>query len=161
MTDTQRRLERIYPPKIMFAVVNPLMRWLLGTSLGRKLPDLARLEFTGRKTGRDIRLVTGLHDVDGRKAILTNSGWRHNFEGGRPATAIIGGEPYPVIGTLQSDPDAVADVYQAKIEELGPKQSPRRLGIEIPEGPPPTHDELADLVRREGMSVIYLEPAGD
>lgn len=158
MTDTTRRLERVYPPKIMFAVANPIMRWLLGTRIGARIPDLARLEFKGHKSGKDIVLVTALHDVDGKKAILTNSGWRHNFQNGHDVTVIVGGESHDMVGTLEADPDAVAEVYSQKIDELGPDQAPRRLGISIPDGPPPTTEELSDLAMREGLSVIYLEP---
>jgi hypothetical protein len=48
MTQESTRLERVYPPKLMFAVLNPTMRWLLGTEAGKRMADLARLEFTGR-----------------------------------------------------------------------------------------------------------------
>lgn len=38
-------VERVYPPKLMFMVFNPLMRWALGTNLGKRVPELARLDF--------------------------------------------------------------------------------------------------------------------
>lgn len=150
-------LERVYPPKIMFAVVNPIMGWALTTPLGRRVPDLARIDFEGRKTGREYRVVVSLHDEDGRTAALTNSGWRHNFEGGHPATIHIGGDTRPVFGTLETDPTRVADVYGKRIDELGMSQSARRLGIAIYSDEPPSHRELADFAAQEQLSVVYLD----
>lgn len=152
-------IERVYPPKLMFMVVNPLMRWALGTGFGKKLADLALLEFEGRNTGNTYTLVSGIHSIDGKQAILTNSGWRHNFTGGHPLTATIGGETVEMVGTLQRDPANVARVYAEKIEALGTAGASRRLGIKIEGEGEPTLDQLTHLARQEGLSVIYLEPA--
>lgn len=151
--------ERVYPPKLMFMVINPFMRWALGTGLGKKLADLALLEFEGRKTGDTYKLVSAIHKVDGKEAILTSSGWRHNFTDGHPLTATIGGGTAEMVGTLQDEPETVARVYAEKIKELGRVGASRRLGIKIEGKGEPTVEQLTDLARREGLSVIYLEPA--
>lgn len=151
-------VERVYPPKIMFMIANPIMRWALGTSLGKRIPGLARLEFRGRKSGNEYTVVSGLHEVDGKTATLTNSGWRWNFEGGHPVTVVIAGERHDAIGRLVPDPDAVARFYSDRIDEIGTDMAARRLGIKINVDRTPTHEELAGLVRREGLSVIYIEP---
>lgn len=157
---SESSVERVYPPKLMFLVVNPIMRWLLGTPIGRRLPDLARMEFNGRKTGRQYTVVAALHDIDGRRAILTNSGWRHNFTEPHPIELVIAGVRHPATGTLEVDPDRVAQVYGQRIEELGVDRAGRRLGIKI-HGTTPTHQQLADLARTEGLSVIYLDHRPD
>ncbi len=119
-------VERVYPPKIMFMVANPIMRWTLGTSLGKRFPELARLEFRGRKTGNEYKVVSALHDVGGKTATLTDSGWRWNFEGGHPVTIVVAGERNDAIGRLESDPDAVARVYSDRIDEIGIGMAARR-----------------------------------
>lgn len=160
MTQTSPAVERVYPPKLMFMILNPIMRFLLGTGAGKRLSELARLEFTGRKTGKEYAVVTAIHDVDGRDAALTNSGWRWNFAGGREIVKVQSGKRERVRATLVTDPDEVADVYSTKIDELGVDASPRRLGIEINIDGKPSHEQLADLAKREGLSVVYLDPIG-
>lgn len=155
----QVTVERVYPPKLMFMVVNPLMRWALGTGLGRRFSDLALLEFEGRKTSNTYSVVSALHNVAGRTAILTNSGWRYNFTDEHPVTATIGGETSRMVGTLEDEPGAVALVYAEKIKELGTTNASRRLGIKIQGEGEPTLDQLTELASQEGLAVIYLEPA--
>ncbi|MFP4554900.1 MAG: hypothetical protein ACLFRT_13725 [Actinomycetota bacterium] len=158
MTQTSPALERVYPPKLMFMIVNPIMRFLLGTGAGKRFSELARLEFTGRKTGKEYAVVTAIHDIDGRDAALTNSGWRWNFQGGREIVKVQSGKRERVQATLVTDPDEVARVYSSMIQELGVEDSPRRLGIRINVDGMPTHEQLVDLAEREGLSVVYLDP---
>jgi hypothetical protein len=148
-------VERIYPPKLVFMLVNPLMTWLLGTSFGKRIEGLARLEFTGRRSGKKYKLVSAVHDIGDRKAILTNSGWRANFKGGRPLRVLIGGEERQMVATLEDDPDEVARVYAERIESLG-SSAAGRLGVRVNVDRTPNYEELRDLVEREGLSVIYL-----
>lgn len=158
MPDTPSTVERVYPPKLMFTVVDPIMRWVLSTRLGDRLPELAKMEFTGRKSGRDLAVVVATHDLDGRTAVLTNSGWRHNFRNGHPVEMVRGTERHRYRGVLEDDPETVAEVYARRIEELGTDQAARRLGIKVHGDGVPSRDQLVDLTRREGLSVIYLEP---
>lgn len=158
MTQTSPSVERVYPPKLMFAVVNPIMRFLLGTRVGKRFGELARLEFTGRKSGERYQVVTAIHHVDGRDAALTNSGWRWNFEGGRQIDMVRKGKRERVNATLVNDPDDVARVYADMIDKLGVESAPRRLGIKINIDGRPTHDQLVDLAEQEGLSVVYLDP---
>ena len=150
-------IERVYPPKLMFMLVNPVMTWALGTGLGRKIEGLARLEFKGRKSGKDYKVVAALHDLDGRLAALTNSGWRWNFEQGHPLIAVIGGERLAMEGHLISDPVEVARIYSQRIDDLGTAMASRRLGIKIHVDRKPTIDELTALATDEGLSAIFLE----
>ncbi len=158
MTQTSPAVERVYPPKLILTVVNPIMRFLLGTGAGKRFGVLARLEFTGRKSGKRYEVVTGIHDIDGRDAALTNSGWRWNFMGCQQIDLVRGGQRERVNATLVTDPDEVARVYGDMIDKLGVEAAPRRLGVKINFDGKPTHDHLVDLTKREGMSVVYLDP---
>lgn len=160
-TQDATTVERVYPPKLMFSVANPIMKWMLGTGLGKRVSDLALLQFKGRKTGTEYKLVSAIHQVDGRTALLTNSGWRFNFKNGHPVTATIAGEKLEMVGTLQAQPEAVARVYAQKIKELGHIGASRRLGVKIDGPGEPTLEQLTDLSRNVGLSVIYLDPVAD
>lgn len=150
-------LERVHPPKLMFLVADPVMRFAVGR-LRLRPPGLALLRFTGRRSGRRLELLAALHDIDG-PAVLTNSGWRHNFEGGREVTVLADGEERRMVGTLESDPSAVADAYLRRIDEIGMDQAPRRLGIRSSDGVVPSRDEVEAFVEEVGLSVIRLTPA--
>ena len=152
------QIERVHPPKVVFAVLNPIMRAVVGSPLGRFVPILARLEFEGRRSGRRFRVVAGLHDIGGRRGVLTNSSWRHNFDGGREIDVVVGGTRRRAVATLQPDPATVAAVYEEKIAEIGIEGAQRRLGIRI-SGGTPSHDELVEFVASEGMSIVYLDVA--
>ena len=158
MTQILPAVERVYPPKLMFMIANPIMRYLVGTGVGKRIEELVRLEFTGRKSGEDYRVVTGVHDLDGREVSLTNSGWRWNFEGGREIEMVRAGKRQKVMATLVTDPDEVARVYSDMIDRLGVEGAPRRLGIRINVDGRPTHAQLVDLAEREGLSLVYLDP---
>lgn len=151
-----RQLERVYPPKLMFLIANPIMRWLLGTSFGARIPDLVLMEFSGRRSGKSYQVVAGVHEINGETAVLTNSPWRHNFAGGHPVTVRRAGTARMAEGVLESSPAKVADVYLSRIRELGVDKGPRRLGIAVHGDGTPTLDELTTLVRDEGLAVIYL-----
>lgn len=152
-------VERVYPPKLMFMVVNPIMRWVMATGMAARIQGLVRLDFRGRRTGNDYKIVTAVHNIDGQTVALTNSGWRHNFAAGHPVTVIKRGKSVQMTGTLEADPDKVADIYADRIEEMGVGDAARRLGIKINVDREPTHEELVALAKKEGLSVIYFEPA--
>jgi hypothetical protein len=102
-------------------------------------------------------VVSAIHDIDGRPAILTNSRWRHNFAGSREIEVVRAGQRRAMKATLEADPDKVAEVYAQMIDRLGVEAAPRRLGISIGGKQAPTHAQLVDLVKREGLSVVYLD----
>ncbi len=87
---------------------------------------------------------------------MTSSRWRVNFRGGQPVEVTLRGERKPAIATLTEDPYEVARTYRGMIGRLGLKQAQRRLGIRINVDRVPTEDELADMVRRSGLSIVRL-----
>lgn len=139
----------------MMLVANPIMSWMIGSGKG-KFDEMARLDFRGRKSGKEYKVVAALQPVDGQKAVLSNSGWRWNFEGSHPVTVIVAGEPHQMIGKLETDPNTVASVYLKRVDDLGLEMAHRRLGVKINVDRAPTHEELKDLAEKEGLSVIFL-----
>ena len=74
-------VERVHPPDGLMRLINPLTKRLLRRG-GRISERLVILHFTGRKSGLQYSTPVGYRTIGGRIALLTNSGWRHNFRGG-------------------------------------------------------------------------------
>jgi hypothetical protein len=141
------------PPAAVRAVLNPVVRTLIGSPAGRLIAPLVVLRFTGRRTGREYAIVVGWHDVGGAKAVFSPAPWRLNFRGGRPLTVVHRGRRHPATGTLVDDPEVVAAALQ---EALGAGSTPTLLGLRIETG----HRVTPDDVRAVGRSLIRLDLAG-
>src|SRR4051812_50090428 len=86
-------LEDNRPPDAMLRFVNPLLRVLVPSPAGRVFPgSVGVLRFTGRRSGRTLRIVAGLHHVDGALVVFTSRPWRLNFRGGRARRPASSGE---------------------------------------------------------------------
>jgi hypothetical protein len=120
--DTSRPpVERRHPPDALMRAVNPLVRWLLDR--GRLGNQLLVLHYTGRRTGRSFDVPAGYHVIDGVVSVLTNSGWRYNFSGGKDIDVTLRGQRQGERAVLIDDPDTVAAVYERLIGELGPSRA--------------------------------------
>jgi deazaflavin-dependent oxidoreductase (nitroreductase family) len=153
-------VERVQPPKAPYLVVNRIMRWLLSApGRSRRVgQQLLLLHFTGRKSGRRFVLPVAYRDLGGgRLLVLTNSGWRANLRGGPDVMVTLLGRQRPARAQLVEEPDAVAEVYRSLIEAAGHTRAGRRMGIRINVPRTPTHAELADAARRDGLALIYLD----
>ncbi len=140
------------PPQALVRVSNPVLTFLLGTRAGRRLTDLALLEFPGRRTGRRISVVVGWHIVDGTPLVFTPATWRANFAEGATARVRHGGRDEERLGTLDLDAAAVAAGINTV---LGAGSSPRALGLRVPSGQVVT----ADDVTRTGRAMVRFGPA--
>jgi hypothetical protein len=135
-------------------MVNPLMRRLIAR--GRLGDHLLLLHYVGRKSGGRFDVPAGYHVIDGVVSVLTNSGWRHNFEGGRDIEATLHGQRRPVHAVLIDDPREVTAVYARLIDEFGIKQAPRRLGLRFNVDRVPTQSELQEAIERSGLSIVRI-----
>ena len=140
------------PPRLAVAMLNPMLKLLLRTPVGRSIRPLALLDFTGRRSGKPLSVVVGWHSIDGLPVVVTPASWRANFTGGRRATVRSRAERIDLIGTLDADPEAVARCIAALVDG---GTAPRALGLSIPEG----HRITADDVRSSGRAVVRFTPA--
>jgi hypothetical protein len=152
----QHAVERRHPPGALMTLINPIVRRLV--SRGRAADQLLVLHYTGRRTGQRYDVPAGYHLVDGVPTVFTNSGWRHNFAGGRDIEVTLRGQRRAARAGLVSDPPTVAAVYRRLIDELGWRAAQRRMGIRITVGRTPTLDELQDAVTRSGLCLVRLDP---
>jgi len=142
----------------MIKIANPVFGRILTSPLHGLVDEhLLLLHFRGRKTGRAYTVVVGHRNVEGRSAVLTSSGWRVNFRGGAPVEVTLKGEHRRGHADLVEDPEEVARVFAGLIDKYGYERAGRRLGIRINVDRPPTQEELIDLVRRSGLSLITLD----
>ena len=135
------------PPNAVVRVTNMIVRPLLRTPVAKVLKPLALLEFSGRRSGARLRIVVGWHVIDEVGVVLTPAGWRANFSGGRPAKVHRRGTSTTLIGTLESDPGAVADVVNRLLDEGA---SARSLALRVSDG----HVIEADDIVGTGRAMI-------
>ena len=156
-------VERVVPPAMMTRLANPVLTWLLsGRRRSAKVGQgLLLLHVTGRRSGRVYSTPVAYHRLpDGRLLVVSSSRWRVNLRGRpTPVELTLLGRRVAATATLEERPEAVAEVYERMIRDLGPDQARRRLGIRINVPRVPTLAELEDAVRREHLSLIHLDVA--
>lgn len=135
-------------------VVNPIMRRLVARGVARD--QLMVLHYTGRRSGNRYDTPAGYQLIDDTPTVFTNSGWRHNFAGGRAIEVTYRGRRQPARAVLVDDPDEVAAVFLRRIQELGLPAARRRLGIRINVGRLPTAQEVREVMETSGLSMIRL-----
>ncbi|GAA4608339.1 hypothetical protein BJY16_006791 [Actinoplanes octamycinicus] len=129
---------------------------LAGPDPGPMGERLVLLHFRGRRTGRDLEVVAGLHRIGGALHLATGSRWRHNFAGGTTAALTWRGRRRPAELRLVESLDATVAGYARLISEYGRTDAERRLGIIINVDRTPTGEEVRDAVRRCGLSLVEV-----
>jgi hypothetical protein len=120
------------PPLLLVRLMNPVMRMLLRTPIGRLIRPCALLEFHGRRSGRRFLVPVGYHDVNGERMVFTPAPWRSNFAGGRTVTVWFRGRHDTVTGTLVDDPAVVAQLLRGLATARGGSLS--SVGVKVPPG---------------------------
>ncbi|MFP5257238.1 MAG: grhN [Acidimicrobiia bacterium] len=115
--------------------MNPIMRLVLRTPLGRAVRPFALLEFEGRRTRQRLRIPVGYHEIDEGHVVFTPAPWRANFRDGRRVTVYFRGVRADFLGTLDEDPAQVAAAFASLMARQG---SLRRIGVDIPADHQPT-----------------------
>jgi hypothetical protein len=138
------------PPAAVVGALNPIMRVLLRTPLGRLVRPLALLEFNGRHTGRRYRVPVGWYAVDGVAVVFTPAPWRVSFADGAPAVVRHRGRRQAMSGTLTTDPTEVARALRSV---LASGVKPRALGLEVAAD----HDVTASDVAHLGRAMIRFD----
>jgi hypothetical protein len=151
---TRPAVERVHPPDALFRLLNRVMRPLVVR--GHFQDQLLLLHYVGRRSGRRFDVPAGYHMIDGVPSVLTSSGWRHNFAGGREIEVTLRGERRPAYAVLVDEPGEVTGDYQRLIEKWGRKQARRRLGLRFNVDRMPTAAELRSAIERSGLSIVRI-----
>lgn len=157
MTDTYA-IERVHPPRRLINFFNPLMAWFIrrSESLGEAL---LVLHYEGRKTGRKYDVPIGYRQSGNHLVVLSDSGWRHNFAGGRTVEVTLKGIRRPATATLIADPDEVAATLEEAVTKMGPKKAAQRLGVRIGIDRAPSRTEWIKFLQRTGLSIVRIDLA--
>ena len=140
------------PPRAVLRLLNPIVKTLLRTRASRAIPQIALLEFRGRRSGRRLSVVVGWYTVGDTRVVFTPAPWRSNFAGGAPATVRWRGLEEDQVGTLELDPATVARAIDLVIRA---GTSPRTLGLRVPPG----HIVTAGDVLRTRRAMVLFRPA--
>jgi hypothetical protein len=125
------RAQDARPPLALVRVMNPIMRLLLPTPVGRLIRPFALLEFVGRRSGRRYRVPVGWHYLGNDPVVFTPAPWRDNFRGQRNVTIWHLGRRTRSTATLVDDPELVAAALQQLADARG---SLRPVGVRIASG---------------------------
>ena len=125
-------------------VTNLIVRPLLRTPVARLIKPLALLEFHGRRSGQRRRVVVAWHVIDDVGFVITPARWRMNFVGGHPTTVYRRGRSTTLVGTLETDPAAVADAINRLLDDHA---SARSLALHIPAGHVLDTDDIVNTDR--------------
>jgi hypothetical protein len=142
----------------MTRIGNVFVRPLLRSSAGKGIHELALLSFVGRRSGKHYEVPVEYHELHGEPLILTASAWRANLRGGADVELIHEARRVPMRAELIEDPDEVASLYQALIEQIGiANAKATKIGLKVIGEEMPTHQEIRDAVAGR-RSVVRLRP---
>jgi len=131
MSATTQTVRDARPPAAVIMLLNPIMRRVLRTPLGRLVKPFALLEFTGRRSGRRYRVPVGWHVIDGTPVVFTPAPWRVNFADATPVEVRHRGQVEAMTGTLVTDPELVASALNTLFAGGAP---PRAVGLNMQSG---------------------------
>jgi hypothetical protein len=132
------------PPTAVIRILNPIMRNVLRTPLGRLVRPFALLEFEGRRSGRYYRVPVGWHEEDGVSMVFTPAPWRVNFAHGARTTVRHRGQVLEMTGTLVTDRTEVARALESLFTS---GTRPRAVGLDVPTGHTLTAIDVATVDR--------------
>jgi hypothetical protein len=140
------------PPLLLVRLLNPAMRVLLRSPIGRLVRPFALLEFRGRRTGCRHRVAVGWHDTGSGPFVCTPARWRVNFRDGIPVIVHHRGHRRELTGSLVDDPEVVAAELQRLIDQ---RRDLRSVGVDIPPG----HRITATDVRAVDRALVRFTPS--
>ncbi|GAA3158464.1 hypothetical protein GCM10010531_07350 [Blastococcus jejuensis] len=140
------------PPRtLMRWVVNPVVRSLARSPAAGVTGAVLLLEFTGRRSGRQLSVPVLARPHAGALYALTDASWALNFTGGASVTVTARGRRWAARGELVEDPAETAAVVRTAISTTGAK----KVGLRMPPGWVATDDELCALRR-----AVRISPGG-
>lgn len=146
MTTTTTRVRLAPPPPALMRMINPLVRRVLANPvLGRRIALKALLEFTGRRSGKTLRVPVCLHTIDGVPTVFTERPWRLNFADSIPVAVTRQGRVRHGRAVLVSSTPQELGTAMRKALDNG--ASPFELGLKTSRGYAPTAEDLSTIAR--------------
>ena len=143
--------------RTMTKFANVLMRPLLRSSAGKGIHELALLCFEGRRSGKRYEVPVEYHELNGEPLVLTASAWKRNLRGGADVELVHEGRRIRMRAELIEDPDEVARIYEALIEQIGiEKAKATKIGLEVIGDRMPTHQQIRGSIAGRRAAVRLL-----
>jgi hypothetical protein len=144
----------VTPPRgLMRWVVNPVVRWIARSPFGAVTGGVLVLEFTGRRSGRQLSVPVLGRPHSGALYALTDASWALNFTDGAPVTVTCRGRRRTGRGVLVVDSAEAAAAMRSTIAASGA----RSLGLRLPPAWVGTDEELCSL--RRAVRISFSDPA--
>ncbi|MGH3634115.1 hypothetical protein [Mycobacterium sp.] len=144
-----------HPPLAVLKLVNPFLRFLLGTPLlGPVREQFMVLSFKGRKSGRQYTIPVSAHRIDDDLYALTGAAWKGNFRGGATAEVLLGGKKTTMHGEVIQDRAATADLFRRCAESYGVARAERMIGLKFRDRQIPSLDEFTQAIERDHLAAI-------
>jgi hypothetical protein len=160
MTEQSPAVTISHPPSGVLRLVNPVVKFLLGTPLGGGIRrEMMVLNFTGRKSGRQFSVPVSAHRLDNTLYALASAGWTANFRDGANAEVLWDGKKTTMRGELIRDPATVAELSHRAASSYGAKKAQRTMGLKFRDNRVPTLAEFTEAAQRDGMRAVKLTPA--
>ncbi|MDZ4267618.1 MAG: hypothetical protein U1D00_18340 [Mycobacterium sp.] len=158
MADQSAAVDVAHPPEVLLRVINPVLRRVLKTPLGRRIAEFMLVDFTGRKSGRAFSIPVSAHHLDGDLYVVLEAQWKHNFRDGADAEVYHLGKKTAMRGQLITDPPTVVDIVHRLSQSYGAKRAQRTMGMKFRDGRVPTVAEWEEAVPRLKIAAIKLTP---
>jgi hypothetical protein len=137
-------VQSVHPPVgVMRWIVNPIVRTVVGTPIGRRVSGIVVLRFDGRLSGRHYAIPAVVHPIDGQMVVFSDARWVANFRGGWALDVRHNGTRYSTTAQLVEDGPSTAALLRRVLEA----KKPRALGLSIDDGYVPTDEELSNARR--------------
>ncbi|WP_233434419.1 grhN [Nocardia yamanashiensis] len=145
-TTTKPKVRLAPPPPALMRVINPAVRRILADPrLGRRFSLQALLEFTGRRSGKTLRVPICLHTIDGVPTVFTERAWRLNFTDPAPVTVTRQGRVRRGRAVLlHPTPEQLGAALRQALDHGA---SPFELGLKVSRGHDPSAAELSAIAR--------------
>ncbi len=127
----EKRRQRQQGPRILFKILNPLMKLILNTPLyGGLGKRVMILSFTGRKSGKRYSTPVAYVWEGERVIVVTYSPWRNNFKEPAPVQMRIQGKSVSGTAVLVNDPVRIKQILHTLMLTNG-KEMMQRMGLWI------------------------------
>lgn len=114
--------------------------------------------FEGRRSGKHYEVPVEYHELDGEPLILTASAWRQNLRGGADVELVHEARRIPMRAELIEDPEDVARIYEALIEQIGVANAKAtKIGLEVIGDRMPTREQIRGAIGGR-RTVVRLRP---
>jgi F420H(2)-dependent quinone reductase len=156
----QPAIDAAHPPEAMLSVVNPALKVVLKTPLGKLVGDFMLVSFTGRKSGKRYSTPVSAHQLDGALYVVLEAQWKYNFRDGADAQVSHRGTTRTMRGELITDHAPVAAICERVATSYGAKKAQRQMGMTFRDDRLPSIAEWEDAVDRLKIAAIKLTSKG-